>query len=801
MDLSMKWLNDYIDVSDIDIKKFCYDLTMTGSKVERYETEGEEISKVVVGKLLSVVPHEDSDHLVVCMVDVGESEPLQIVTGAPNVKAGDYVPVALDGSTLPGGVKIKKGKLRGKESNGMLCSLGELGLTTHDFPYAIEDGIFLLGDDCDLTLGKDIKEAIGLNDTSVEFEITSNRPDCMSVRGLVREAHATFGRESKLKEPKYTGVEGNINDYLSVEVKNKELCSRYIGGIVKNVKIGPSPRWMRERLRASGVRPINNFVDITNYVMLEYGHPMHAFDLRYVDGGKIIVRNAVDGEKIMTLDGVERELTSDMLVIADEKKPVAVAGVMGGEYSGIMDDTKTVVFEAACFDGPTVRRDAKKLGMRTDASSRFEKGLDPRNCMPAILRAFELVEQLGCGEVLNTVIDCDYGDNKERSAPFDADWINSFLGTDIPKEDMIKYLESLDFTVKDGKAIAPYDRVDIECKADIAEEVARIYGYNNIPSTIITGVANAKRTPMQKFKAKIKSAMVSQGFYETATYSFVSPKSLDKLNISADSKLRDPVVISNPLGEDTSVMRTTALPSICEVMARNYNYRNMSASIFEIATEYLKTDDVLPNEVSRLVMGMYDADGSVDFYVLKGVVETVFDSMGISGYEIIRASESTSFDEAVAFHPGRSAVIVKDGCELAIFGELHPDVLENYGVSTRCYCGKVNIDETLVLSDEKKVYKPLPKFPNVTRDISFVCDEDIPAAKLESTIRAAAGKYLESVKLFDVYQGEQIEPGKKSISYSISMRSHNETLTDEQADSAMKKVIKALSELGAELRG
>ena len=535
--------------------------------------------------------------------------------------------------------------------------------------------------------------------------------------------------------------------------------------------------------------------------MLEYGHPMHAFDLRYVDGAKIIVRNAADGEKIMTLDGVERELTSDMLVIADENKPVAVAGVMGGEYSGIMDDTETVVFEAACFDGPTVRRDAKKLGMRTDASSRFEKGLDPRNCMPAILRAFELVEELGCGEVLNTVIDCDYGDNKEHSAEFDYNWINGFLGTNIPEADMIKYLESLDFTVRDGKAIAPYDRIDIECKADIAEEIARIYGYNKIPSTIITGVANAKRTPMQKFKAKIKSAMVAQGFYETATYSFVSPKSLDKLNIPADSKLRDPVVISNPLGEDTSVMRTTALPSICEVLARNYNYRNMSASIFEIATEYIKTEGVLPDELSRLVIGMYDTDGNVDFFTLKGVVETVLESAGISGYEVIRAANSKCFDETEAFHPGRSAVIVKNGKELAVFGELHPDVLENYGVGTRCYCAKVNIDESLKLSDSKKVYKPLPKFPATTRDISFVCDEDIPAAKLEKTISAAAGKILESVTLFDVYQGEQIESGKKSVSYSITMRSQNETLTDEQADNAMKKVVKALSELGAELRG
>ncbi|MCD7773241.1 MAG: phenylalanine--tRNA ligase subunit beta, partial [Ruminococcus sp.] len=417
------------------------------------------------------------------------------------------------------------------------------------------------------------------------------------------------------------------------------------------------------------------------------------------------------------------------------------------------------------------------------------------------MRAFELVEELGCGEVLNTIIDRDYGENKERSVPFDADWINGFLGTDIPESDMIKYLNSLDFEIRDGKAIAPYDRIDIECKADIAEEVARIYGYNNIPSTIITGIANAKRTPMQKLKANIKSAMIAQGFYEIQTYSFVSPKGLDKINLPEDSALRNPVVISNPLGEDTSVMRTSALPSLCEVMARNQNYRNMSGSIFEIATEYIKTDDVLPNELSRLVIGMYDAENGVDFFDLKGVVEEVLERIGISDYEVLRASESKCFDEKAAFHPGRSAVIIKDGTELAILGELHPDVLENYDMSVRCYAAKLNVDEALELAKDEKVYKPLPKFPAATRDISFVCDEAIPVAELEKAIKKAVGKILEEVHLFDVYQGEQIEKGKKSVSYSITMRSHNETLTDEQADNAMKKVLKALVAMGAQLRG
>ncbi|MGN0688936.1 MAG: phenylalanine--tRNA ligase subunit beta, partial [Oscillospiraceae bacterium] len=490
MDLSMRWLSDYVKV-DEPIKKFCYDMTMSGSKVERFDTEGSEISNVVVGKVLSVVPHENSDHLVVCQVDVGKGEPIQIVTGAQNIHGGEIVPVALDGSTLPKGVKIKKGKLRGVESNGMLCSLGELGLTVHDFPYAIEDGIFVLQEEKDckpLTIGEDIREAIGFNDTCVEFEITSNRPDCMSVIGLAREAGATFNVPVDLKKPAYKGVDGDIDSALSVEVKNTKLCSRYAAALVKNVKIEPSPRWMRERLRGCGVRPINNLVDITNYVMLEYGHPMHAFDLRYVSGGKIVVRNADKGEKITTLDGIERELSEEMLVICDAEKPVAVAGVMGGEYSGIMDDTTTVVFEAACFDGASVRTTAKKLGMRTDASSRFEKGLDPQNCLDALMRACELVEMLGAGEVVNKIIDKDYSDKTPKSVEFDSKWINSFLGIDIPESDMIKYLSVLGFEVKDGRAYAPKWRIDIECKADIAEEVARIYGYNNIKPTIIRGI-------------------------------------------------------------------------------------------------------------------------------------------------------------------------------------------------------------------------------------------------------------------------------------------------------------------------
>lgn len=803
MDLSMKWLGDYIDVSDMPIKEFCSGLTISGSKVERWETEGEEISKVVVGKILSVVPHENSDHLVVCKVDVGHASPdvLQIVTGASNVHEGDFVPVAMDGSTLPGGVKIKKGKLRGVESNGMLCSLGELGLTTHDFPYAIADGIFIMQQEegcVPFELGQDIREAISFDDTSVEFEITSNRPDCMSVIGLARETHATFDRPYTVKEPTYKGIDGDINSMLKVTIHNKELCPRYIAGVVKNVKIGMSPRWMRERLRASGVRPINNFVDITNYVMLEYGHPMHAFDIRYIDGAEINIRSAKEGEKITTLDGTERTLTGKMLVIADANKPVAVAGVMGGEYSGIMDDTVDVVFEAACFDGASVRTTAKALGMRTDASARFEKGLDPQNAYPALMRAFELVEMLGCGEVVKTIIDADYSDKTPKGVEFDPVWINNFLGADIPEDVMRSCLEKLDFKVENGKAYAPSVRIDIECKADIAEEVARIYGYNNIPKTIIRGVADAKLTEKQKLERKIANAMTALGAYEITTYSFISPKYFDRIRLSENSSLRKTVVISNPLGEDTSVMRTTLLPSMCEVMARNYNSRNAAVCLFELGSEYIPNGGELPDEPVRLSVGAYGGD--MDFYGLKGIVDSMLKNIGVEDFEYAACTDPAVFAEAEAFHPGRCAVVTKDGKAIGIVGELHPETLENYGIGVKAYAAKVNVTELLDIANAVKTYKPLPKFPAAVRDLAIVCDENLPVAELEKAIKRAVGSTLESVTLFDVYKGKQIAEGKKSVAYSIAMRSHEGTLTDEQSDAAVKRVLKELEKLGAELR-
>ncbi len=813
----MKWLGDYVK-ADMPIKDFCHALTMSGSKVECYEKEGSNISNVVVGKILSKGPHENADALFVCQVDIGAEAPIQIVTNAKNVKEGDLVPVALDGAVLPEG-KIKKCKMRGVESFGMFCGLDTLGLTAHDFPYADPDGVFVIEEDC--KLGEDIHTAIGLDDTSVEFEITSNRPDCLSVIGLARETAATYGTELKVKAPEFKGVDGDINSMLKVDIINKEKCQRYCAGIVKNVKIGPSPRWMRERLRASGVRPINNFVDITNYVMLEYGQPMHAFDLRYVEGAHINVRNAKNGEKIMTLDGVERELTEDMLVIADEKKPVAVAGIMGGEYSGIMDDTTTVVFESAYFEPTQVRQPPKKLRLKSDASSRYEKGVDRLISMTCLKRAFELVEELGAGEVLNTVIDCDYTDKTPASVEFDPKWTNEFLGTDIPEDKMKEYLGRLGFTFDGGRVIAPSFRIDIACKADIAEEVARIYGYNNIPSTDFRGVARAEFTPEQKFTRALRNAAVSLGGYEIATYSFVSPKYFDKIKLPADSKLRKVVRIVNPLGEDTSVMRTSTIPSMLDVLSFNYNNRNEKACLFEIAKEYLPATEEkpyingdtlassgekkhryeysLPDEPQRLTIGMYGGDA--DFYALKGMVEQLLDEMNIYDVEYIRASDSDVFDEKFALHPGRSAVIMREGVALGIMGEVHPEVQETYEIGVKTYVAKLNIPELMDAAAEKITYKPLPKFPATTRDLSLLVDEDMPVAELEKAIKGAVGKILEKVTLFDVYRSDEMKKnGKKSIAYSISMRSHEGTLTDEQADSAMKKALKALANIGAELR-
>ena len=708
------------------------------------------------------------------------------------------MPVAMIGADLPGGVHIKKGKLRGVESNGMLCSLGELGLTKHDFPYAIEDGIFLIEEDC--KPGQDIHEAIGLDDTSVEFEITSNRPDCLSVVGLAREAAVTFGKPLNLKAPEFHGSEDKLSDSLAVAVENTQLCPRYIAGMVKNVKIGPSPRWMRERLRASGVRPINNLVDITNYVMLEYGQPMHAFDQRYVKDGKIVVRNAKDGEAITTLDGQERQLSPEMLIIADAEKPIAVAGVMGGEYSGIMDDTNTVIFESAYFEPVQVRRTAKKLGMRTDASARYEKGLDPDGCQRTLKRAMELVELLGAGEPVAEFIEVDNRTAKPAEIPFDPDWINRFLGTEISREEMVKTLESLDIQVKGDVCVSPSFRIDLERPADIAEEVARIYGYNNIPSTVIRGVAEAQLTPQQQFLRKAEQTMVGLGYYGTLTYSFTSPKCFDRIGLPADSKLRKTITITNPLGEDTSIMRTTTLPCMLDVLATNYKNRNAAVALYEIGKEYLPTGpDTLPNEPNRLTIGMYGGDA--DFFALKGTVDALLKELRLPKCTYVRPSEAEGvFEECCALHPGRSAVILSDETPIGYLGELHPTVQKTYGIGTRTYVAKLLVQEMAEMAEAEVTYRPLPKFPAITRDLSLLCDDALPVGKMEEAIEQAAGKLLEEVTLFDVYKGDQIAAGKKSVSFSLRLRSHEGTLTDEQADAAMKRVLKALAAMDAVLR-
>ncbi len=790
MNLSMKWLKEFVDI-EIKPRDFSEAMTISGSKVEGYEIEGSEISNVVVGKILSIVPHQDSDHLVICQVDIGESEPIQIVTGASNLTVGDLVPAALNNSTLPGGIKIKKGKLRGVESNGMLCSLGELGLTLHDFPYAIEDGIFVLQEDCQP--GQPICEAIGLDDIKVEFEITSNRPDCFSVIGLAREAAATFDKPLTLHTPVVKAGNGSCKDMLDVKIEEPSLCSVYSARIVENVRVKPSPRWMRERLRAMGVRPINNIVDITNYVMLEYGQPMHAFDLRFIEDKTIRVRRAKDGETITTLDGVDRTLTHDNLVIADSKKPVAIAGVMGGEYSGIMDDTTTIVFESACFDGSSVRTTARDQGMRTDASSRYEKGLDPNNCLPALERACELVELLDAGDVLDDVIIDDHSSHEQRRIPLETEWTNRFLNIQLTAEEMKEILKKIDCQFDGDTILVPTFRPDLEHKADIAEEIARFYGYNRIPSTPLRGDAQGKYTPRQKFEDKISNTMLALGLSEIMTYSFLSPKAYDKIGMPKQDRLRNSVTISNPLGEDTSIMRTTALPSMLDTLARNYNNRNGAVALFELASEYYPVEgQELPDEKTKLIAGLYGDD--CDFFTAKGMVEQLLDTLFISNYEFEASSNE------YAYHPGRCAHIMIDDTVIGVIGEIHPKVAENYGINERILCFTLDVDSLFAHTQTDATYTPLPKFPAVTRDLALICDETIPVRILEKAITKGAGNLLETIQLFDVYQGEQIEGGKKSVAFNIVLRSAENTLAEEQVNSTMKKVMKELEKVGANLR-
>ncbi len=791
MQLSMNWLSDYVKIT-ADAKEFSDRMTDTGSKVEYFENLGENIKNVVVGKILSIEKHPDSDHLQICQIDYNEGEPVQIITGAQNIAVGDLVPVAKHDSYLPDGTHIKSGKLRGLPSHGMLCSLGELGLTKHDFPYADEDGIFILQENC--TLGQDIKEVLDMNDTVVEFEITPNRPDCLSMLGLAREAAASFDVPLDIKAPVVKGINDGdkIENYISVEVKDTDLCPRYTARVVKNIKIEPSPKWLRTRLRNCGIRPINNIVDITNYVCLEYGQPMHAFDYNFLKGGKIVVRRAQDGENITTLDDVERKLNDKMLVIADGERAVAVAGVMGGQNSEINENTKTIVFESANFYGPSVRSTSRALALRTEASGRYEKGLDSENTLPAIERACELIELLGAGEVVDGIIDVYGKKPTQAEIPFDADIINKFLGTDISEEFMLKTFDALDIRYENGKLYPPSARADLLCMQDIAEEVVRIYGYNAIKSTnFVAEALVGKRNDRQKYFAAINSLMTSLGLHEVQTYSFISPKYYDKIAL-ADEK-RDSVVITNPLGEDTSIMRTTALPGVLEALSTNRRHRNEVCGLYEMGKVYIPLGaDQLADERMTTVISAY---GLGDFYTVKGYIEALLSLSGIKKYDIC-AEKSIA-----TYHPGRCAKLVVGDKTVAVFGQLHPAVSDNYGFDLPVFAAEIDTEYLLTIKNLEKEYKQLPKFPAITRDLAFVCDKELEAGALKTAIRKYAGNILEKVEIFDVYVDAKLGEGKKSMAYSLVLRAADKTLSDEDGDRVVKKVLSGLErDFGITLR-
>lgn len=797
--LSRKWLNEFVPV-DVDDRTFAEDMTLSGSKVEITEIEGEEISNVVVGRVVEIKRHENSDHMWICQVDVGEEAPIQIVTGAQNVSQGDLVPVAKHNSTLPGGVKITKGKLRGEESNGMLCSYKELGMTDNDWPYSVVDGIFLLNSDPDLKAkdlkpGDDIRTAIGLDDHVVEFEITPNRPDCLSVIGLAREAAVTYGKTMAQHEPvvKGGGI-GNLTELLDVETPATDLCPRYTARMVRNVKIGPSPKWMRDRLRASGVRPINNIVDITNYVMLEYGQPMHAFDYRYVNGGKIVVRRAEDGETLTTLDGNVRQLNSSMLVIADEHRAVGLAGIMGGENSEIVEDTVDVVFESANFNGTSIRRTALALGMRTEASAKFEKGLDILNTLPAVNRACELVEMLGAGEVLDGTIDILNFVPQPKQLKLRADKINALLGTDIDAAEMCRILQELGFGVDGDIITVPSWRGDVEHYSDLAEEVARFYGYNQIPTTAMTGVTTrGGYSPEQMLERSLGTVCRSLGYDEIITYSFISPTYYDKIRLPEDSPLRKSMKIMNPLGEDTSIMRTTVMPSMLEILTRNYNYRNKEAHLYELGRTYFEREDGMADEPKHLSLGVYGPEES--FFTLKGAVETILDS--------IRAEDVTYVAEKSdpSYHPGRCAKVYVNGQEVGTLGQIHPLVAANYGVDAELYYADLKFDALFASRGADPEYQPLPKFPAVMRDIAVLVDKAVTVGAMESSIQAAAKGLLKDVTLFDIYEGAKLPTGKKSVAFNLVLRADDRSLTAQEADDEVNLVLERLKkDFGAMLR-
>ena len=781
----MSWFNDYTNVDGIMPREYAEALTLTGSKVETVENMGADIKNVVTGKILEIIEHPDSDHMVICKVDV-KDEILQIVTGAPNVKVGQIVPVAKNDSYLPGGVHIKTGKLRGVESFGMLCSHEELGLSESDLSWEPEYGILVLPEDTEV--GMDIKDFFGLNEEVVEFEITSNRPDCFSVIGLARETAATFGKPFAIPAPSYSETNENIADTISVTVENPDKCLRYTAKMIKNVKIGPSPAWMVHRLKAAGIRSINNIVDITNYILLEYGQPMHAFDLRHLSGGKIIVRDAKDGEVIKTLDEQDRTLNSNDLVIADAEKAVAIAGVMGGFNSEIEDDTTTVVFESATFDAVSVRLTAQKAGLRTEASSRYEKGLDVNNTIPAVDRACQLVEELGCGEVVGGMIDVVGNIPSPTVLAFRPEKINAFLGIDISKEEMAGYLTTIDFKVDlDNMEITvPSFRPDVVAEADVAEEVARFYGYNKIPTTLISGEATkGSYSPLQKFRKDLSSMLTAQGMYEIYTFTFIGENEFDKLNLSSESPFRNAVKIRNPLGEDTSIMRTTMLASMLETLSYNYNRKNEEAKLFEISKTYIPTEPgKLPNEPEKLAIGMYGAD--IDFFDMKGAVEEIIDGLNIKGITWKPLTTCPSL------HPGRAASLMIGDTQIGILGQVHPTVCKNFDIDTTCFVAEIDVMPLFEAVNNDVKYKALPKFPAAERDIAVLVDKAALVGDLEATIAKASGALLENIRLFDVYEGDRIPEDKKSVAFAISFRAADRSLTSEEVNKVFNKIVKDL---------
>lgn len=805
MKTPISWIKAYVPELECEDQEYMDAITLSGTKVEGFERLDADLEKIVVGQITNIERHPDADKLVVCQVNIG-TESVQIVTGAQNVFEGAKVPVVLDGgrvagghdgSKTPGGIKIKKGKLRGVESFGMMCSIEEMGSTTDFYPEAPEDGIYIFSDDVEV--GSDAVEVLGLHETVFEYEVTSNRVDCYSVIGLAREAAATFRKPFIEPEVKEVGTEGDVNDYISVEVKDADLCTRFCARVVKNVKIGPSPEWMQRRLAAVGIRPINNLVDITNYVMEEYGQPMHAYDLKTIAGNKIVVRRANEGETFQTLDGEERQLDSEMLMICDGEKAVGLAGIMGGENSKITDDVQDVLFEAACFDGTNIRLSSKRVGLRTDASGKFEKGLDPNNAEAAINRACQLIEELGAGEVVAGMVDVYPVKKEETKVKFEYEKINRMLGTDISEEEMLGYFPPLGLKYDEAtkEITVPTFRQDILRTCDVAEEVARFYGYDKIPTTLPSGESTAGKIPF-KIRLEEIARQVAQfcGFSQAMTYSFESPKVFDKLLLPQDSELRNTVTISNPLGEDFSIMRTISLNGMLTSLATNFNRRNKDVKLYELGNIYLpKAVPVteLPDERMQFTLGFY---GEGDFFTMKGVVEEFFTQVGMDKKVNYDAAAGKTF-----LHPGRQANIIYNNEVVGYLGEVHPQVCDNYSIKDRVYIAVIDMPYICEMASFDKKYEGIAKYPAVTRDISMVVPKEIVVGQIEEVIEKKAGKLLESYNLFDIYEGDQIKEGYKSVAYSITFRAKDRTLEDTDVQTAMDKVLKALQELGIELRG